>query len=294
MKKNKITLRKIKEDISYYIKKKKGATNMQRFMDILSDPSNKYINRVDDAGKIINKNIIMHNGLKISQDSYYDSFVDIFKLNQGVHEPQEERMFMEVLKHVPENGTIIELGSYWAFYSMWFNKEIKNANCYMIEADSEALEIGKNNFKINNMTGKFFSGFIKKGEIEIDNFIEKENIDSVDILHSDIQGYELEMLKTCKKAIAEKKIKYFFISTHGQELHYDCLNYLESNGYEIIASADFNEETFCYDGVLVARLKKLNGVQPTNIGARKKTKRISPFKFFYLYLTRIILQKIKK
>ena len=48
--------------------------------------------------------------------------------NKGVHEPQEEKAFLEVLNYVEKGSTMIELGSYWGFYSLWFNKKIKGKN----------------------------------------------------------------------------------------------------------------------------------------------------------------------
>jgi len=241
-----------------------------RFNEILSDPNNKFIPRVPMAGKTIDNFIIMHNGLKTASgdQSYYGSFSDILIRNKGVHEPQEERVFMEVLKDIPGGGTMLELGSYWAFYSMWFNKEINNANCHMIEPDLKCLNIGKRNFDINNMKGQFTHGSIGKNGIQIDNYIEDNNINFVDILHSDIQGAEYQMLQGAEKSICEGKIKYIFISTHSQKLHYKCLDYLFKKDFSILANADFKYGTYCYDGILVARNSAMNGINKVDIALR--------------------------
>lgn len=244
-----------------------------RCREVCADPNNKYIPRVRDAGRIIDRNLIMHNGIKVKmgQFAYYGDFANtVLKTNKGVHEPQEERMFMEVLKFMPKGATIIELGAYWGFYSMWFKKEVKNAHCYMIEPEEKFIACGKENFKLNNMTGTFIKGKVGDDGIKIDNFIKEKGIDIVHILHSDIQGSELNMLKSCKEAILKNKIWYFFISTHSQQLHYDCMSFLKDNGYLIIASADFDFGTYCCDGVLVARLKKIKGLNPVEISLRRK------------------------
>ena len=98
------------------INNKKGKTFPERFVDILSDPSNLFIKRCEKAGQIIDGNVVMHNGILVPQNCYYGPFSQIFTLNKGAHEPAEERMFAEVLEHIPSGGTIIELGAYWAFY----------------------------------------------------------------------------------------------------------------------------------------------------------------------------------
>jgi len=118
--------------INTAIQNTKGEGTTGRFTDIISDPNNLYINRVNNAGKIENDTVILHNGIKVTRDGYYGDFSGILTINGGCHEPAEERMFQEVLKFIPENGTMIELGCYWAFYSIWFNKTIKNAQNYCI------------------------------------------------------------------------------------------------------------------------------------------------------------------
>lgn len=255
------------------IGKKAGAHDYWgRCREVCVDPNNKYIPRAKDAGKIIDGNLIMHNGLKVRMGEFaycYDFAHIVLTKNRGVHEPQEERVFLEVLRHIPENATMIELGSYWAFYSMWFKKEIKNANCYMVEPDKRFLLIGKENFKLNNMEGVFIKGEIGKAGIHIDDFIEKNRIEIVHILHSDIQGAEFEMLRTCERSMRKNKIWYVFISSHTQELHYQCLSFLEDHGYVIIASADFNFGTYCYDGVLVARAGNIKDMAPIEISLRR-------------------------
>ena len=46
---------------------------------------------------------------------------------------------------------MIELGSYWSFYTIWFNKVVKNAKNYCIEPDIDNLTIGKKNAELNNV-----------------------------------------------------------------------------------------------------------------------------------------------
>jgi len=138
----------------------------------------------------------------------------------------------------------------------------------MIEPDLKCLNIGKRNFDINNMKGQFTHGSIGKNGIQIDNYIEDNNINFVDILHSDIQGAEYQMLQGAEKSICEGKIKYIFISTHSQKLHYKCLDYLFKKDFSILANADFKYGTYCYDGILVARNSAMNGINKVDIALR--------------------------
>ena len=250
----------------------KGITFEERFIDIMSDPNNLFIKRCEKAGTIENDCLILHNGIKVLKNGYYGSFSNILVQNKGCHEPGEERMFELILKDIPENGVMIELGSYWAFYTIWFNTVIKNAKNYCIEPDLNNLKLGKQNCLLNNVNNvDFTQGFIGKTQVNLLNFVREKKIENIDILHSDIQGYELEMLKDVTELLIQKKIKYLFISTHSNNLHSKCIDLLKSCNYRIIASADFQTETFCFDGIIVACQATNQTFGNYSLGNRKYT-----------------------
>jgi hypothetical protein len=196
--------------------------------------------------------------------------------NKGVHEPQEEYVFQEILKSLPENAAMMELGSYWAFYSMWFASSVKNPTCIMVEPDPHKMNFGKLNFKLNGFKGTFDLGFIdqhtdlKKNipTYSVDYLMNKHQVKFLHILHSDIQGYEYKMLHGAVESFKNNKIGYVFISTHSNDIHYKCLEFLREQSFDIISSADL-DETFSWDGLLVARSKHFAGVNKIEISRRK-------------------------
>ena len=250
-----------------------------RFIDILSDPSNSCIDRVPNAGEIINGHVVMHNGLLIEwpwrdthdperAKGYYGAFSEILRMNKGVHEPSEERMFATVLKKgISDGATMVELGSYWAFYSMWFYKAIKDAQIYCIEPVEEHLNMGISHCKLNDVQAKFTQG---KADV-LHQVIQENNIEYIDLLHADIQGGERELLKDISSLLMERKIKYLFVSTHGDECHYECIKHLEDHEYRIVASADCETETFCFDGIIVACHQDNLDVPFISLGNRRHT-----------------------
>lgn len=254
-----------------------------RIQLLLESPDNEKILHSSEAGKF-NKdyNLIMHNGLMIDSLSYYGlPMLEALFRNKGVHEPQEEYAFQEVLKYIPDSGVMIELGSYWSFYSMWFNSKIKNATNYMIEPEN--VDSGIRNFNLNKMKGNFTKAYISdcsgknKAESEtpticIDDFIKEKNIEFVDILHSDIQGYEFLMLKGAEEILDKKNIGYIFISTHSQDLHFKCMDYLKLKGYILVCSSDL-DESYSWDGLLVFKNPDYNGLDTINISKRQVNKR---------------------
>lgn len=219
---------------------------------------------------------IMHNGIKILPLSYYGyPMLQLLHENKGIHEPQEEYVFQQVLPYIKDGGAMLELGAYWSFYSMWFNKDVKNARNYMIEPWE--IEHGIRNFKINNLKGEFFQYYIGDKPdvhsdgteiISIDSFVAAQNIDFLDILHSDIQGNEYLMLQGARKLLSEKKVGYIFVSTHSNELHNNCAKFLDELGYVKLSSANM-DETYSFDGLLVYRNPDYPGPEFITISLKK-------------------------
>ena len=248
-----------------------------RIDDVMNCPDNSLIPRVHNAGSTNYGFLIMHNGIKIIKGSYYGVGMRLLlKCNQGVHEPQEERLFMEVLKYMPEEAVMIELGSYWGFYSMWFQKEVKRASCFLVEPELRNLEFGRENFSFSGMKGCFRQGFVgaasgrNENEIPIvcvDDFVIENKIGHINILHADIQSAEHDMLLGTRKTFESKKVDYVFISTHTNELHDKCLSFLKDHGFEILADADLNE-SYSIDGIIAARRSDLEGLKPLNISKK--------------------------
>lgn len=238
----------------------------------------EYIPKVSNAGEIVDGERpfqIMHNGIKIYLDSHYGDFnTTIMKHLKGIHEPQEEKVFYEVLKVIPKNATMLELGSFWAYYSIWFNSEIENAQNYMVEPVVNMMQKGIDNFELNNMNGDFTSACvgdsskdsidfedwdkskISMKQICVDDFLEEKRIEYLNILHTDIQGAEFNMLKGAQKSFNKNMIGFVFISTHSEEIHFNCLNFIKSNNFNIIAEHTPNE-SYSTDGLITAVHKSI-------------------------------------
>jgi FkbM family methyltransferase len=143
--------------------------------------------------------------------------------------------------------SMLELGSNQCYYSMLFKSILKDRKVLnlMVEPTDEYIVRGRVNFAVNNYEGVFINKSIgdtwvahnvkiQKEQTTVDDLIQEFNIDVLDILHSDIDGSELTMLKGAENSLANKKIKYAFILTHGIEIHNDCLNFVNNFDYEII------------------------------------------------------------
>jgi hypothetical protein len=243
-----------------------------RVRNVLACPDNAYIPRVASAGKIEKGQLIMHNGLRVHELSYDgEGPRDLMKQNGGVHEPQEERLFMEILKTLPPGSTMLELGSYWAFYSMWFYREVPDARCFCVEPASRNIQMGKDNFALNfgDLLPRvaFEQAFAGQADaiaspdkevptVSVDGFLSKHGILQPSILHADTQGHELDVLLGATNSLAAAAIDYVFLSTHTNELHRLCIAELRKHHYRILADVDLLE-TYSFDGLIVGQSPRL-------------------------------------
>ena len=263
-----------------YFKHRLGKTPdahwRERITTVLSAPDNADIARVPGAGDVVGDCQVMHNGVRIHLGSYYgDGMTSLLFENKGVHEPQEEKAFAEVLRHLPPKPAMLELGAFWGFYSLTFRKSFPEGQSYLIEPDRHALQSGKHNFRLNNLHGKFFNYYVSDrpapGKIPVttvDEFLNTNNISKLHVLHSDIQGFESKMLRGAESSLREARIDFIFISTHSNSLHEECKQFLSALSYIIVCDADL-DESFSEDGLIVAKHKNVRGPERINIHLRK-------------------------
>ena len=244
-----------------------------------SDP----IPKCELAGKIIESNgeliQVMHNGLKVQAGGYYGDWMShIIRSLEGHHEPQEELIFYHLLRYVRNSSLIVELGCFWAYYSLWYLSEVPNSTAIGIEPDREHLLIGQYNTNLNKLSNRiqFINAWI--GGQELQNYsaltensskpislpmLNGESLISisggkiVELLHLDIQGAELDFIKSLKVAAEKKLVRFVMVSTHHSSIsgsantHFDCLQQLRFLGGNILVEHDVIE-SFSGDGLILA------------------------------------------
>lgn len=241
------------------------------------------IPKVESAGnvkRVGKKDVqVMHNGLIMSLGGYHGEWMArIIKELKGHHEPQEEVLFFEVLKRLDSTASMIELGSFWSYYSLWFNKTINSPLNICCEPDPNNMMVGKNNAELNKAKNIHFISSAagdSDGEITeitmdsdnsettqvpirtVDSLCNEFNIKSLDVLHLDIQGFELSALRGARAVVEAGQVRFVFISTHHYyfsrqaNTHQECLHWLRQHGAHIIASHTV-AESFSGDGLIVA------------------------------------------
>jgi FkbM family methyltransferase len=221
---------------------------------------------------------IMHNGIKVLADGYYGDWTTrLIALCRGHHEPQEECVFHEVVSRLPVDATMLELGGYWGYYSMWFLRGWPRRRAVIVEPDPAHLAIGEKNAKLNGLAPEFLSGFIGDGpthsitpfltehsgivslpRLSVPELMETLGIETLNLLHCDAQGVELEVLESCHELLRRGRVQWIFLSTHAHQIsgdpltHQRCLTVLRNVGAVIESEHDVHE-SFSGDGLIVAR-----------------------------------------
>jgi FkbM family methyltransferase len=242
--------------------------------------------KVDDAGSVITRGgqrvQVMHNGVLIEEGCYNGAWTtEIIRRLRGHHEPQEEVAFAAVLERLgadTSGPTMVELGSFWAYYSLWAKAADHATTSVCVEPDPKNLEVGRRNFELNGFAARFIhaavgaphgGNILMRTEsdnalratplVTLDGLMLDENLDRVDLLLCDTQGAELAMLTDARETLRSGRVRFLVVSTHHHTItgdpltHQRCLALLRESGAHIIAEHSILESC-SGDGLIVASM----------------------------------------
>lgn len=184
-----------------------------------------------------------------------------------------------------KNPIMIELGCFWALWSLIYRTKYPEAKNILVELGARALDVGQQNFKMNeysytsyhggvyrNYSGTFQSnecnyekepgywndditGECNGPELDFFDIWEKEKLEVVDMLHADIQGSEYPLIVDLQSRgfLKDKKIKTFMIATHHPIIHNNVKKALVENGYNLVFEAPFG--SMGGDGMICATIE---------------------------------------
>lgn len=249
-----------------------------------------------DAGSIVRdaegEFQIMHNGLQVVAGGYCGAWMtEIIRRLRGHHEPQEERVFHELLARCRPGSTMLELGSGWSYYSMWYARRVPAAQLFCVEPDPVNLETGRRNFRRNGIEGRFVRASVGRTshagrpfpcesgqspltpQVTVDELLESERIPRVEMLLADIQGAELEMLAGAAASIAAGRVRFLVVATHHHAIssdplmHQRCLTWVRDHGGRVLTA--FNVvEGYSGDGLIAASFDPADAALPEIVVSR--------------------------
>jgi len=219
---------------------------------------------------------IMHNGIPVLAGGYYGEWMsEIIHRLEGHHEPQEERVFHEIVERVHASGAdspgIVELGAFWSYYSLWFLHRCDNARAVLVEPDPSHLAVARVNLALNDAealvlqaaigTAREDRSFVcESGDVvepewlTLAQILDRAGLERAEVVVSDIQGAETALLEESLPYLADR-VRFLVLSTHDVSIsgnwdtHERCLLLLRQCGAHVIAEHHI-VESFSGDGLI--------------------------------------------
>ena len=245
------------------------------------------IPKVGDAGQVLqvdgNLVQVMHNGVRVAAGAYHGEWMSrIIAELRGHHEPQEERLFHELVGLARPGTVMVELASHWSYYTLWFLRSVPGSRALCVEPDPVHMATGRRNAALNGATARI--GFVEAwigGEhvachtarcesnamprtlpcLDMDAVLRALGEEAVELLHMDAQGAELDFLRSLGGAIERRKLRFAMVSTHHASIsgspstHADCLAVIRDLGGTILSEFDVSQ-SFSGDGLIAASFRQ--------------------------------------
>jgi FkbM family methyltransferase len=204
---------------------------------------------------------------------------EVIRTLRGHHEPQEERVFDQIVRRLAgERGPLfmIEFGSYWAYYALWFCRAIASARAIAVEPDPAYLAVGQRNAVLNDLTAavSFVHGAVgnRPGQLldfraesdgcdhqvtqyDLGSVLDTAGLDRVDVVLADVQGAETIILERGKSDFRQGRVRFLIVSTHHHAIsgnpltHQQAIALLTELGAHVICEHSVSE-SFSGDGLI--------------------------------------------
>jgi FkbM family methyltransferase len=243
------------------------------------------IAKVEHAGEVLQRDgvrvQVMHNGVLVEEGGYYgDWMTEIIRSLRGHHEPQEEVVFYRIIERLrgSEAPVMVEFGSFWAYYSLWFCSALADAGAraVAVEPDAAYLEVGRRNAALNRASAAvtFMPGAIGADPGEQMDFVAESDggthrvvqhdlhsvmndagVEYADLVLADVQGAESILLERARGDFAAGRVRFLVVSTHHHAIsgdpltHQRSLTILRESGAHVIAEHSVSE-SYSGDGLI--------------------------------------------
>jgi FkbM family methyltransferase len=206
---------------------------------------------------------------------------EVIRRLRGHHEPQEELAFYTILERLADTGsdtTMVELGSFWAYYSLWAKRRLPTIGLVLVEPDEVNLDVGRRNLALNGEDATYIHAAIGNEhgvdvplmwesdekthsvrQITLDGLLNDLGLTQIDLLLCDVQGAETAMLEGAAATLASGRVRFLVISTHHYRItgdpltHQRCVEVLRDAGAHFVAEHSVSESC-SGDGLIAASL----------------------------------------
>ena len=139
---------------------------------------------------------------------------------------------------------MVELGRFWAYYSLWFHHAAARRDHLLVEPDPAYLEVGRRNFALNDMDGTFHprrrrprprrpgvpssaraTGRCADPSVTLAGLLDRLGLERFDLLLCDAQGAESACSTARASCCAPGGVRFLVVSTHHHMISGDPLTH---------------------------------------------------------------------